>query len=157
MSVLPSVRAVLKGLDPNLPLGDVRSFDDVVTRFVSSQRMNTIVLATFSGFGLLLATLGIYGVLSYSVSRRIPEIGLRMALGASEWGILKIIARQGLLPALLGITIGGRTFLLAVALYQVASFRCSTDRPAHIRRGCRIAISDCCRRLFRPRPSRHEN
>jgi predicted permease len=107
MNVLPSVRAIIKGLDPNLPLGEVRTFDDVVSRSVSPQRMNSIVLATFSGFALLLAIFGIYGVLSYSVSRRTPEIGLRMALGASEWGILRIIIGQGLLPALVGITIGG--------------------------------------------------
>jgi putative ABC transport system permease protein len=106
MLVLPSVRALIKGLDPNLPLGEVRTFDDVVSRSVSPQRVNSIVLATFSGFALLLAMLGIYGVLSYSVSRRTSEIGLRMALGAGEWGILKIIIGQGLLPTLLGITIG---------------------------------------------------
>jgi putative ABC transport system permease protein len=69
--------------------------------------MNSVVLVTFSGFALLLASLGIYGVLSYSVSRRTSEIGLRMALGASESSILRITVGQGLLPAILGITIGG--------------------------------------------------
>jgi putative ABC transport system permease protein len=65
------------------------------------------VLTTFGGFALLLASLGIYGVLSYFVRRRTAEIGLRMALGAREWDILKMIAVQGFLPALMGITIGG--------------------------------------------------
>jgi putative ABC transport system permease protein len=69
--------------------------------------MNSVVLTSFSGFALLLASLGIYGVLSYSVSRRTSEIGLRMALGASESGILSMTVGQGLLPALLGIAIGG--------------------------------------------------
>ncbi len=107
MAVVPAVRAAVASLDPNLPLGDIRAFDEVVSRSVSSQRMNSVVLATFSGFALLLASLGIYGVLSYSVSRRTSEIGLRMALGASEASILRIIVGQGLLPVLVGITIGG--------------------------------------------------
>jgi putative ABC transport system permease protein len=107
MAVVPAVRAVIKRLDPNLPLADIRTFDDVVSRSVSSQRMNSVVLVTFSGFALLLASLGIYGVLSYSVSRRTSEIGLRMALGASESSILRITVGQGLLPVLAGITIGG--------------------------------------------------
>jgi len=107
LAVVPSVRAAIKRLDPNLPLADIRTFDDVVSRSVSSQRMNSVVLVTFSGFALLLASLGIYGVLSYSVSRRTSEIGLRMALGASESSILRITVGQGLLPAILGITIGG--------------------------------------------------
>jgi putative ABC transport system permease protein len=69
--------------------------------------MNSVVLATFSGLALVLASLGIYGVLSYSVSRRTSEIGLRMALGASESSILRITVGQGLLPALVGIAVGG--------------------------------------------------
>jgi putative ABC transport system permease protein len=107
MAVVPAVRALVTHLDPNLPLGDIRTFDEVVSRSVSSQRMNSVVLTSFSGFALLLASLGIYGVLSYSVSRRTSEIGLRMALGASESGILSMTVGQGLLPALLGIAIGG--------------------------------------------------
>jgi ABC-type antimicrobial peptide transport system permease subunit len=107
MAVVPAVRAVIRRLDPNLPLANIRTFNDVVSRSVSSQRMNSVVLVTFSGFALLLASLGIYGVLSYSVSRRTSEIGLRMALGATESSILRITVGQGLLPALLGITIGG--------------------------------------------------
>jgi putative ABC transport system permease protein len=107
LAVVPAVRAVIRSFDPNLPLSDIRAFDDVVSRSVSSQRMNSFVLVTFSGFALLLASLGIYGVLSYSVSRRTSEIGLRMALGASESSILRITIGQGLLPALLGVTFGG--------------------------------------------------
>lgn len=107
MAVVPAVRAILAHLDPNLPLGDVRSFDEVVRRSLSTQRLNSILLAIFSGFALLLATLGIFGVLSYSVTRRTSEIGLRMALGASESGILRLTVGRGLSSALLGIGIGG--------------------------------------------------
>jgi putative ABC transport system permease protein len=131
MAVVPAVRAAIKRLDPNLPLADIRTFDDVVSRSVSSQRMNSIVLVTFSGFALLLASLGIYGVLSYSVSRRTSEIGLRMALGASESNILRVTVGQGLLPALLGITIGGAiaawlSRYLKSLLFSVQPFDLST-------------------------------
>jgi predicted lysophospholipase L1 biosynthesis ABC-type transport system permease subunit len=106
-SVFPELRALIKQIDPNLPIGEVGSFDQVISRSISPQRMNSLVLTIFGGFALLLASLGIYGVLSYFVRSRTTEIGLRMALGASEWGILKIIAAQGLLPVLLGIAFGG--------------------------------------------------
>lgn len=106
MAVVTAVRAVIARLDPNLPLGEIRTFEKIVNRSISSQRMNSIVLATFSGFALLLASLGIYGVLAYSVKCRTSEIGLRIALGATEPGILSMIVGQGLLPALLGIAIG---------------------------------------------------
>lgn len=107
MAAVPAVRAVVTHLDPNLPLGDVRTFEQAVSRSVSSRRVNSVVLMTFSGFALLLASLGIYGVLSYTVSRRTSEIGLRMALGATESGILSMTVGQGLVPALVGIAIGG--------------------------------------------------
>ena len=106
-SAFPQLRALIKHIDPNLPIGEVRSFDQVISRSILPQRMNSIVLTTFGGFALLLASLGIYGVLSYFVRSRTTEIGLRMALGASEWSILKIIVAQGLLPVLLGIALGG--------------------------------------------------
>jgi putative ABC transport system permease protein len=107
ISIFPAVRALIHRLDANLPIGEVRSFDEVISHSISSQRINSIVLTAFGGFALLLASFGIYGVLSYIVRHRTAEIGLRMALGASEWDILKMIAAQGLLPALLGITLGG--------------------------------------------------
>ena len=106
-TVFPDVRALIQRLDPNLPIGEVRSFDEVISHSISPRRINSIVLTTFGGFALLLASFGIYGVLSYFVRRRTAEIGLRMALGASEWDILKMIVAQGLLPTLLGITLGG--------------------------------------------------
>lgn len=116
MSVVPAVRAVIAQIDPNLPVADIRTFDDVVSRSVSPRRLNAIVLAAFSGFALLLASLGLYGVLSYSVRRRASEIGLRMALGASDSSILRMTVVQGLRPALLGIAIG------AVGAYWLSGY-----------------------------------
>jgi putative ABC transport system permease protein len=123
----PVVRSIVSDLDPNLPVADVRSFQEVVSRSVAPQRFNAILLGVFSGLALLLATTGIYGVLSYSMSRRTSEIGLRMALGASASSIMRMTMLQGMRPALLGIGLGavGAWWLsgyLATLLFDVKPF-----------------------------------
>ena len=116
MAAVPAVRAIIARLDPNLPIGDISTFDDVVNRSVSPQRMNSVVLGTFGGLALLLASFGIYSVLSYSVTSRRAEIGVRMALGAGASGIVSTTIIQGLRPALLGIGIG------VVTAYALSAF-----------------------------------
>ncbi len=106
LALVPSVRAIVAGLDPNLPIADIRSFEDIVYRSVAPQRFNAYLLAVFSGLALVLATTGIYGVLSYSMRRRTAEIGLRVALGATGRTILRMAIGQGMRPALLGIALG---------------------------------------------------
>ena len=106
LAIAPTVRAIVASLDPNLPLADVRSFEEVVRRSLSPQRFNVILLTAFGGLALLLATTGIYGVLSYAMNRRTAEIGLRVALGASPANILGIALGQGMRPALVGILLG---------------------------------------------------
>jgi len=127
LALVPVVRSIVASLDPNLPVADVRSFEEVVQRSVAPQRFNVILLGVFSGLALLLATIGIYGVLSYSMSRRASEIGLRMALGASRGNILRLTLDQGLRPALLGIVLGalGAFWLsryMATLLFDVKPF-----------------------------------
>jgi putative ABC transport system permease protein len=102
----PTARSLVAGLDPNLPVADARSLDEVVNRSVAPQRFNTILLGVFSALALLLATTGIYGVLSYSMSRRTSEIGLRVALGASAPSILRMALAQGMRPVLAGLVLG---------------------------------------------------
>lgn len=116
MAVVPAVRSIIARLDRNLPVAEIRTFEDVVNRSISSQRMNSLILAIFSSLALLLASFGIYSVLSYSVTSRTAEIGVRMALGASASGIVSMTVRQGLRPAILGVTIGG------AAAYALSSF-----------------------------------
>ncbi len=106
LAIAPTVRAIVAGLDPNLPVADVRSFDEEVLRSVSPQRFNVILLTAFGGLALLLATTGIYGVLSYAMNRRTAEIGLRVALGASPVNILGIALGQGMRPAVVGMLLG---------------------------------------------------
>jgi putative ABC transport system permease protein len=106
LALVPTVRSLAASLDPNLPISDVRSFDQVIYRSLAPQRFNVVLLSVFSGLALLLATTGIYGVLSYSIGRRTSEIGLRVALGATRGDILGMTIRLGLRPALLGAAIG---------------------------------------------------
>jgi putative ABC transport system permease protein len=106
LAVVPTVRTIAARLDPNLPLADVRSFEEVVLRSLSPQRFNVILLTAFGGLALLLATTGIYGVLAYTMNRRTAEIGLRVALGASRTGILGVVLSQGMRPALVGMLLG---------------------------------------------------
>lgn len=127
MDLAPSIRAIVAELDPNLPVADIRSFEDIVRRSVAPQRFNVILLTVFSGVALLLATTGIYGVLSYTMSRRTSEIGLRMALGASRGSILGLTLRQGMTPALLGVGLGALgawwlTGLLTTLLFGIKPF-----------------------------------
>jgi len=127
LAMVPTIRSLVGELDPNLPISDVRSFDQVVSRSVAPQRLNVVLLSIFSVLALLLATTGIYGVLSYSITRRTPEIGLRVALGATRSNILGMTIRQGLRPALIGAFLGaiGAFWLsryLATLLFGVKPF-----------------------------------
>ena len=100
------MRAIVGELDSNLPVTGLRSFEEVVYRSLSPQRFNVVLLTAFGGLALLLAVSGIYGVLAYTVNRRIAEIGLRVALGASRANVLGIVLRQGMRPALVGMLLG---------------------------------------------------
>ena len=127
LALVPTVRRMVAELDPDVPVADVRTFEQVVDRSVAPQRFNTMLLGVFSGLALLLATSGIYGVLSYAMSRRTPEIGLRVALGATRGDILALAIGQGMPPVMLGIVLGagGAWWLsryVAALLYGVKPF-----------------------------------
>jgi ABC-type antimicrobial peptide transport system permease subunit len=112
-----AVRANLRQIDPNLPGNDFRTVQHLVDRSVSPRRFIVLLLAGFSGFALILASLGIYGVISYSVSQRTQEIGIRMALGASARTLQAGILGQTLGLAAIGMALGGvASWILARAL-----------------------------------------
>jgi predicted permease len=112
-----AVRANLRQIDPNLPGNDFRTVQHLVDRSVSPRRFIVLLLAGFSGFALILASLGIYGVISYSVSQRTQEIGIRMALGASACALQAGILGQTLGLAAIGMALGGvASWILARAL-----------------------------------------
>src|SRR5579884_3634067 len=105
-SLAPAIRSALRPIAPNLPLADFRSLETLVDRAVSPRRFITVLLGGFAALALALASLGIYGIISYSVSQRSQEIGIRMALGASAANVQLAVIRQTLALAAMGIAIG---------------------------------------------------
>jgi predicted permease len=101
-----AVRETLRSVDPSLPANEFRTIQDIVDRSVSPRRLIVLLLAGFAGFALILAALGIYGVISYSVSQRRQEIGIRLALGASGWDLRRLVLGQTLKLAAMGMAIG---------------------------------------------------
>jgi predicted permease len=104
--LVPALRAELRAVDPNLPAAEFRTMRQLVDRSVFPRRSVVLLLAGFAGFGLILASLGIYGVISYSVSQRRQEIGVRMALGASTLNVQARILKETGRLALAGMALG---------------------------------------------------
>ena len=117
-SLASTVRAALKEVDANLLIWETRTMDELVSRSVAPQRFNVMLLGLFAALALVLASVGIYGVMSYTVAQRTHEIGIRMALGAQAADVLRLVVRQGMLLALAGVGIG---LAAAFALTRVMS------------------------------------
>lgn len=123
--VATAVSNAVHQLDPEMPLRDILTMDDVVATSLSQQRFDTLLLGAFAALALILAAIGIYSVLSYSVKRRVSEIGVRMALGARLSDVLRMVVIEGMKPTLLGLVIGvvaalafGR--VMSSLIYQIA-------------------------------------
>jgi predicted permease len=102
----PAIEREVRAIDPDQPVSDVRTMNQVMSDTLGRARFNTLLLTLFAGLATLLAAVGIFGVMNYSVTLRTREIGLRMALGAQRGQVLMLILRQGLLLTLIGIGIG---------------------------------------------------
>jgi putative ABC transport system permease protein len=105
-SVRNEIAAIVQKLDPDLPIADVRTMDQLVYERLAFDRFQAVLFGSFAGIALVLAALGIYGVMSFAVVQRTHEIGLRMALGAGRAQVLRQILREGLTTALVGLGLG---------------------------------------------------
>jgi putative ABC transport system permease protein len=114
----PAVRRAIQEVDPNEPVYNVNTMEQVLSDSVATQRLSMLLLGIFAGVALVLAAVGIYGVMSYAVAQRTHEFGVRMALGAEGRDVLRMVVRQGMLLALAGV---GAGLLGALALTRVMS------------------------------------
>ncbi|MGH7579832.1 MAG: ABC transporter permease [Gemmatimonadales bacterium] len=120
------VRQAVRSVDPDQPISAVSNMDELLSQSVGQRRLSMMLLSLFSGIALVLASIGIYGVMGYSVTQRSRELGVRIALGANRGDVLRLVLRQGMGLALLGIGIGltgalALTRLIESQLYGVAA------------------------------------
>jgi putative ABC transport system permease protein len=123
-AVLPEVRKVVQRLDPSQPPYGITTLEGALAESIAPRRFNLFLLGSFAGGALLLALIGIYGVMSYAVTQRTQEIGVRMALGARHGEIVRMVVSQGMAVALTGIVTGtaaalGLTRLMGSLLFDV--------------------------------------
>src|SRR5438552_593625 len=116
--VAQALTQVIRSLDPNQPVAEVRLMEEVISASVLRQRFNMVLLAVFAGTALVLAAGGIYGVMSFFVTQRTHEMGIRMALGARRGDVLGLVLRQGMAVALIGVALG---LSVAFAMTRVMS------------------------------------
>jgi predicted permease len=128
-SLQNTIRAAVQSVDPNLPVFGVRTMEDVVSDSLASRRFALQLMALFAATALLLAAIGIYGVMAYFVSQRVREIGIRMALGAQREDVLKIVVSQGMSLALIGVLLGVGASLLVTNLLSGLLFGVSAHDP----------------------------
>jgi putative ABC transport system permease protein len=129
-SVAGAVTGAIRGLDQQLPVYNVETMDDLISDSISLRRLSMMLLTLFAMVAVALAATGIYGVISYSVSQRTQEIGVRIALGASRWDIARLVLASGMAPAAAGCAAGLAAALLLTRFMVALLFRVSPTDPA---------------------------
>ena len=121
-----AIQKEIRAIDPEQPIADVRTMKEVIARSIARPRFNTLLLAIFAGVALVLASVGLYGVMNYSATQRTHEVGIRMALGATRGDIMRLVVGNGMLLTLIGIGIGvagslGLTRLMQTFLFGIGT------------------------------------
>ncbi len=124
-----SIRAQVFAIDKDQPVSSIKPLESIVAESVSQQRFAMLLLTVFSGVALVIAAVGIYGVMAYSVSQRTNEIGIRMALGASPGSVLQLVLRQGLGVIAAGLGVGVIASLFAVRLLETLLYKTTARDP----------------------------
>jgi macrolide transport system ATP-binding/permease protein len=133
-------RKTLGGINPNLTMVKFQTFDDQIADQFTEERMLSRLTMLFGALALLLATVGLYGVTAYSVARRAPEIGIRMALGAERGGVIAMIMRGAMIQTVLGLAIGIPVALLCVRFVKSLLYEI-TDADARVMMGAIVTLA----------------
>jgi putative ABC transport system permease protein len=128
-SVTPVVKAIVSQLDPDLPIGDVRTIEEIIERSTGEPRFRSYLIAGFALLALVLAAVGVYGLISFTVTQRVPEIGVRLALGASPGQVFTQVIGQGLRLAAIGVGLGLVAAAAATTLVRGLLFNTSATDP----------------------------
>ncbi len=130
VALAADVRSVVNGLDPELPVYAIGDMNSRPAANLAPRRFSMLLLSGFAALALLLASIGIYGVMSYTVQRFTHEIGIRMALGASAGSAVRVMLRQGMSPALGGIVVGAGGAMALTRVMKSLPFEVQPDDPA---------------------------
>jgi putative ABC transport system permease protein len=130
LSLVEPIKGEVQAIDKDQPLGNVQSLDSIVERSVAPRRFNLLLLGVFAIIALLLGAVGLYGVMSYAVTQRTREIGIRMALGAQRSDVLRLVIRQGMLLSSIGILIGLAASFAVTRLIKSLLYGVSATDPA---------------------------
>jgi putative ABC transport system permease protein len=105
-ALVPALRHAVWSIDPNQPISNISTMEKIVADSISQPRLSMLLMGLFGSLALILAAVGIYGLLSYAVTQRTQEMGIRMALGARVADVLKLVLKQGMSLALIGVALG---------------------------------------------------
>ena len=154
-SLVSGMAAAVRGLDPELPLADVRAMEEVIDQTLARPRVVAVLLSVFAAMALVLAGVGVYGVMAFSVAERTHEIGVRMALGATPESVLRLVIGDAFRLVAIGVAVG---LVAALALTQVLRallFDTDATRSLDARGHGDRAHGGGARRRVRARPPRH--
>ncbi len=124
-----AIRSQILAIDPDQPVTEIKTLNEVIASTTAPRRFNTLLLAIFAAVALVLAAVGIYSVISYSVTQRTQEIGIRMALGAQARDVLALVLKQGMALALVGVGTGWLAALALTRLMKSLLFDVSVTDP----------------------------